>query len=160
MAIRDLLSADPAFREARVIFAYLPLPAEPDLTPLHADTSGKMWAYPRVTSDDRLVFHAMHRIDDASRGVHGILEPDPLRHEEIPVTSADLILVPGVGFDPATRARLGRGKGHYDRFLAEALTSPNPPSLVGVAFSVQLAEVNTEDHDVPMDRIVTDEGWA
>ena len=158
-AIREFLRDDPDFRSARVVFSYLPLPTEPDLAPLLAETSGKTWAFPRVTIEDRLAFHLMDRTSDGNRGGHGIHEPDPLRHDEIAAGKADLILIPGVGFDSTTLARLGRGKGHYDRFLAEALASPKPPRLVGVAFSLQLADVATESHDVPMDRILTDQGW-
>ena len=155
----EALASDPHFLESRVIFAFLPLPGEPDLKPLARSVPGQVWAFPRVTREDRLVFHRMDRIAEGTPGDFGILEPDPARHPEVSPLSADLILVPGVGFDPSNRARLGRGKGHYDRFLAPCLASPKRPHLIGVAFSVQLETIPSEVHDVPMDRLLTDEGW-
>ncbi len=158
--IRDLLEDDPAFRAARTIFSYLALASEPDLVPLVAAHPEKRWAFPRVTQEDRLVFHEMADPREGLAGPHLIVEPDPEKHPEVAPEKADLILVPGVGFDPATGARLGRGKGHYDRFLASALAHGKPPRLVGVAFSTQLAGLVEEAHDIPMHRILTDAGWS
>jgi 5-formyltetrahydrofolate cyclo-ligase len=61
------------------------------------------------------------------------------------------ILVPGVGFD-LNGARLGRGKGYFDRYLEEssALT-------VGLAWSQQIKEkIPVESHDHHMDFIITE----
>ncbi len=61
------------------------------------------------------------------------------------------ILVPGVGFD-LSGARLGRGKGFYDRFLE------NSGALrIGIAWSGQLKEkIPVESHDCHMDFIITE----
>src|SRR5690606_19731479 len=136
------------------VFSYLALASEPDLAPLVASHPGKRWAFPRVTGEDRLVFHAMGGVGEASAGPCGIPSPDAARHPAVPGEEAVLILVPGVGLDPATGTRLGRGKGHYDRFLAAALARGHPPQLVGVAFSTQLAGLVEEAHDIPMHRIL------
>ena len=62
----------------------------------------------------------------------------------------DLILVPGLAFDKSG-ARLGRGRGFYDRFLA-GITG----FRVGVCFDWQLVEsVPVEAHDIRMDAVVT-----
>lgn len=62
------------------------------------------------------------------------------------------ILVPGRAFD-ASGARLGRGKGHYDRFLGAA-----PDALrVAVAYEAQVVDaVPVEAHDLPVDVVVTE----
>ncbi len=159
-AIRAALRRDRAFLTARTVFAYLALPGEPDLAPLVGAVAGQRWAFARVVSADRLDFHLLEDPAEARPGELGISEPDPARHPRIEAAEADLVLVPGVGFDPAGRNRLGRGKGYYDRFLQAALDASATTELVGVAFSEQLGPVPAEAHDIPMHRILTDLGWA
>lgn len=155
-AIRDWLSDDPQFQRAQTVFAFLNLPGEPHLDPLVEAFPGKRWGFSRVSEDDRIVFHRMEQLDEAVLGNSGIREPDPARHPEVSPSDADLFLIPGVGFDPSTRSRIGRGRGHYDRYLSGV---ENESSLIGVAFSVQFIELETEAHDVPMDRLVSETGW-
>lgn len=90
-------------------------------------------------------------------GMYGILEPqESLRHlseHRVDVEELDLIMVPGVAFSHQG-ARIGHGKGYYDRLLQNA--RPETP-LVGLAFECQLFEtVPVAEHDVWMDRIVTE----
>ncbi len=61
----------------------------------------------------------------------GVLEPDPLLCPKASLSEIDSILVPGLGFDKGL-FRLGYGKGHYDRFLAQ-----NKLSTIGVGFLEQ-----------------------
>ncbi|HRQ88184.1 MAG TPA: 5-formyltetrahydrofolate cyclo-ligase [Bacteroidia bacterium] len=156
------LMLDSAFRQARRVFAYLSLPSEPSLEPLVGVITGQTWAFPRVTDEGLLVFHEMAAADlgSSSAGSLGIREPAPTLHPACGIGQADLILVPGVGFDPVSHARLGRGKGHYDRYLQQAVDLETPPQIVGIAFDVQLAPLAAEPHDIPMHRILTDRGWC
>jgi 5-formyltetrahydrofolate cyclo-ligase len=72
----------------------------------------------------------------------------------------ELVVVPALMFAPATLARLGRGKGFYDRFLARldaarARQGLPPAFKLGVGFDEQMAEsVPAEEHDIRMDAIV------
>lgn len=68
------------------------------------------------------------------------------------VVEPEWLLVPGVGFD-LSGARLGRGKGFYDRYLE------NKDVLkIGLAWSEQLVEkIPMEQHDCRMDFIITEE---
>ena len=50
------------------------------------------------------------------------------------LASLELALIPGLAFDLAGN-RLGRGGGHYDRFLA---TLPPHTLTMGVAFDAQI----------------------
>lgn len=60
-------------------------------------------------------------------------------------------LVPGVGFD-LNGARLGRGKGFYDRYL-----ETRNVLKIGVAWSEQLVtKIPIEQHDAHMDFIITE----
>ena len=62
-------------------------------------------------------------------------------------------MVPGTGFD-LRGARMGQGKGYYDRLLANA--RPDAP-LVGVAFDCQVFdEIPVATHDVFMDAVLTE----
>lgn len=63
----------------------------------------------------------------------------------------ELIVVPGVAFDRRGN-RVGRGKGFYDRLLAETRAT-----TVGVGYDFQLVdEVPAEPHDAPLDVIITE----
>ena len=71
---------------------------------------------------------------------------------EIP-DNFDVIIVPMLGFDERLH-RIGYGGGYYDRFLAE-----QPKAIkIGVCYeSGFIRDLPTEDHDIPMDIIVTEE---
>jgi 5-formyltetrahydrofolate cyclo-ligase len=118
----------------------------------------------RITRDGHLHFHLVDSDEHLHAGSHGILEPDPEHCEPVDADDIDLLLVPGVGFDPKTFARLGRGKGHYDRFLEglrQRFTAARLPApvVLGVAYQCQLVDVPAEPHDQPMDGIVTDKAF-
>lgn len=53
----------------------------------------------------------------------------------------DLIIVPGLGFT-ADGKRLGRGKGYYDRSIAQYTTKYSPDNLktIGLAFGQQICQ--------------------
>ena len=63
-------------------------------------------------------------------------------------------MVPGVGFDQRG-ARMGHGKGYYDKLLEHA--RPDTP-LIALAFECQLfEEIPVAEHDVFMDAIITED---
>lgn len=158
-AICDLLARDPAFLAAETVFSFLPLPSEPDLRPLLERYPEKLWGLPRVTDGEWMRFHHLASADEAIAGVHGIREPDPMVHPVIEESRVDLVLVPGLGFDPRTHARIGRGRGYYDRFLSR-FRGGRRPEVIGISFACQLTPLEPEDHDVPVQRIATERGWA
>lgn len=62
----------------------------------------------------------------------------------------ELIVVPAVAYDRRGN-RLGRGKGFYDRLLATTRAAK-----IGVGYEFQLLdELPAEEHDVPMDMVIT-----
>lgn len=145
-AVMDKIAALDAFRRAKTVLAYWPLPGEVDTTSLV--TSGqKRFILPVVDGDDLI----LKQYDPArmAPGAFGILEPTAdavtVQPEEI-----DFAIIPGVAFDPEG-GRLGRGRGFYDRLLP-ALRCPK----AGVAFPFQMIDrIPTDPWDIPMDIVVT-----
>lgn len=82
-------------------------------------------------------------------GAFRIEEPDG--DETVDIDAIDLVIVPAVAYDRRGN-RIGRGKGYYDRLLgsSKAIT-------IGVCYSFQLFdEFEAEEHDIPVDFVVTD----
>jgi len=107
--------------------------------------------------DNRLELFLLESMDELCPGTYGIPEPKvelrALARKRVDVGRLDLVMVPGVAFD-RRGARLGHGKGYYDRLLAGVRTDT---LLVGLAFECQVfAEIPTEPHDVYMGRVVTE----
>jgi 5-formyltetrahydrofolate cyclo-ligase len=144
------------WHQAKSVLCFSPLAGEPDITPLldEALRSKKMVALPRFDSAANGYSAAcIAQRSELVSAKFGALEPAagcPL----VPLNQLDLVLVPGVAFDFAGR-RLGRGKGFYDRLLAEVRGHK-----CGVAFDEQIvAEVPEEPHDVRVDSILTPTRW-
>jgi 5-formyltetrahydrofolate cyclo-ligase len=88
---------------------------------------------------------------DLVAGALGGREPPPSA-PAVPPAEIDLVLVPGVGFDPSGR-RIGRGRGHYDATLAALPRA----TAVGLAFEAQVVpEVPAEAHDARLAAVVTE----
>ena len=136
------------------------MPSEPDLSKLFHDHEDKIWGFSRIGRDARISFYHVQTSDVLLEGAFGFLEPDPERCPILPVSEPDLILVPGIGFDPGNLARVGRGKGHYDRYLQSISSSEAQASIFGVCFSIQCTNLIPDSHDMPMSAIYTELGRA
>lgn len=149
---RNLMS-QPFWRNAKSILAFVPTRTEPDIweAVLDALTAGKRVHLLRYVpgTDGYEACAVRDPGTDLRPGPYGIPEP-AAGCPAVDLKHLDLILVPGVGFSPSG-IRLGRGKGYYDRLLAEA-----PACKCGVAFDQQvISELPTEQHDVRLDFLVT-----
>lgn len=148
--------ARPLWQNFRAVLFFAPLPDEPDLTPLldAAWREGKTVTLPRYDSATGQYFAAVIRsAADLSPGRFGVLEPAS-NCPSHSLNQLDLAFVPGVAF-ALNGARLGRGKGFYDRLLTGVRGHK-----CGVAYEVQVvAEVPEEPHDVRVDSILTPAGW-
>lgn len=84
----------------------------------------------------------------------GIPEPGPDAEKAQPEELRSAVwLIPGVSFD-AEKMRLGRGKGVYDRLLADGCHC-----TIGVFYECQKCQkIPSERHDCSLDRIVTEQG--
>ncbi|AFI83259.1 5-formyltetrahydrofolate cyclo-ligase [Methylophaga nitratireducenticrescens] len=73
--------------------------------------------------------------------------------QNTPIVEPDVLIIPLVGFDKDLH-RLGNGGGFYDRTLAVS----EKPLYIGVGFQWMLLEsIDPQPHDIPMDKIVTEE---
>jgi len=142
--ISHRLAESAIWQNSRVIYAYHPLPSEPDWQ-LAAPPGGRIVAFPRIDGD-RMDFLIPRKF---ALGGLGIQEPS----EGDIAPPPDLILVPGMAFD-LSGGRLGRGKGHYDRWL---ISHPGVPRL-GFCFECQIFEaIPLEDHDLKVDAVITEQ---
>jgi len=154
---RALLAMQAVWREARAVLFYAPLPDELDLWPLllEALKGGRQIALPRYLPAAGEYGAALlaDPARDLAPGKMGI--PEPVSHCPIfPLNRLDLVLAPGVGFDPHGR-RLGRGKGYYDRLLAQV-----GGVRCGVALDAQVVPaLPAEPHDQMLDCILTPTRW-
>jgi 5-formyltetrahydrofolate cyclo-ligase len=144
---------EPQLQSARTILFFAPLPDEPDVWPLLEKylRTKKICALAAFNSTAQI--YSARRVQnlmmDLAVGKFGIREPSA-GCPEIPPGDLDLTLVPGVAFDLSGH-RLGRGKGFYDRLLANVRGIK-----CGVAFDEQIVKaVPAETHDIRMDFILT-----
>ena len=141
-----------ARRGARVIAGYAALGDEADPAELLAAWSDAEVVYPRVEGPELRWLRCPPSALVA--GSFGVREP-PADAPEVAPEAIDLFLVPGLGFT-AEGARIGYGKGFYDRALAAA--RPDAVRL-GIAFEVQIVKaLPTEPHDRFMHGLLTDAG--
>ena len=155
--ICERLREQEVWSSAQSILFYAPMPEEPDLHPLlaHALAEEKAVILPRYSSRDGVYVACLVRDleKQLQPGTFGIREP-AIECPIFDLKKLDLILVPGVGF-ALTGFRLGRGKGYYDRLLAQV-----SGFKCGIAFDWQVAvEVPAESHDIRLDCILTPTRW-
>ena len=155
--IQLLLKNQDLWRGMRSILLYAPLADEPDLLPLVDElvSSGKVVTLPRYFEEHGRYFacEVTGRAGDLTPGTFGVREPSASR-PIFNLNRLDFVLVPGIGFT-LDGWRLGRGKGFYDRLLAEARGFK-----CGVCFDWQLTdEIPVEPHDVRLDCILTPTRW-
>ena len=141
------------WRDADAILFYAPLADEVDVWPLLAVAlaKGKMIALPRFRANQDAYEACLltNLSQDLRPGNFGVREPSD-RCPVIPINQLDLVLVPGVAF-AVDGHRLGRGKGYYDRLLANVRGAK-----CGLAFEQQVVtEIPAEPHDRILDYIVT-----
>ena len=122
-------------RDYQRIGCYVPSPTEVDIRTaiMHWSREKRVITIPQVAEDQSMSF----------RDLSGRITP------------VDVVIVPGIAFDQE-RYRLGRGKGCYDRWIAE---NPDVPTI-GVAFDVQLVEsLPHEAHDCKVSMLIHAGGY-
>ncbi|EPR14082.1 5-formyltetrahydrofolate cyclo-ligase [Ruminiclostridium papyrosolvens] len=119
-------------------------------------SQGKQICVPRVVKAKGKSMEAVKisSLEELEPGTYGVLEPTSGHKNTVSPDLINVIIVPGCAFD-LHRNRMGYGAGYYDRFLD--LISDNCLK-VGVAFDFQImGEIPCDEHDIPMDIIITEE---
>jgi 5-formyltetrahydrofolate cyclo-ligase len=154
-------AAHPAFRKAKRVALFAPLPSEPDIHPLieEAWAEKKRVALPFMLerrTKPELNWHEVTSWEEVvARGPMGLREPDPVRCALVAPAEIDCVFVPGLAFDEEGH-RLGRGGGFYDAFLGHA---PGKLACIGLFFAAQqVKRVPREAHDYALKAVITEEG--
>ena len=110
----------------------------------------KIMAMPQVDQDGTMIFRQVNGDTVFRKSRFGVHEPDT--GSCVKPTDSTVVLVPGACFSE-NGYRIGYGGGYYDRYLH---THPKGMTI-GVCYDFQLREeVPVEDHDQPVDMIVTE----
>ena len=140
---------------ADAVLLFYPIKKEPDLRELvkKLTSCGISVGFPITRKDIvSLDFREVYDVSEMSRGAYGICEPSE-NMPRINITERSLCVVPALAFDRCG-ARLGYGKGYYDRFLSEFCGKS-----AGAIFSDFLVEqLPTDKFDVCVNTIITEGG--
>lgn len=149
----------PEYAAAKTVLYYVDVRSEVRTRPAlpAALTHGKRIVVPWCNDHGELELFHLQDMGELAVGMYKILEPKPelrsLPAKQVDVKSLNLVMVPGVAFD-RRGARMGHGKGYYDKLLEHARADA---PLVALAFECQLfPEIPTQAHDVFMDKIITE----
>ncbi len=132
--------------------AFMPLSNEPNLIDTYKSLSRQIrFAFPRVVGNDIQFFLGAH-FASFQKGEFGIMEPVRDSVERVLASELTGIVVPGLAFD-SSGARLGRGRGFYDRFLKKCSAEK-----IGVCFQTQFLNetLKTQRYDEKIDRLITE----
>ena len=159
-AICEKFTSLPAYTAAKTVMWYVDAGSEVRTrhTLPQALTHGKRVIVPWcVVATNELELFLLEDMSELVEGAYKILEPrQELRElptKKVNPEELDLVMVPGTAFD-LRGARMGQGKGYYDRLLSNA--RPDAP-LVALAFDCQIFdEIPVAAHDVFMDAILTE----
>ncbi len=133
---------------------------EVDLSQFISNQIEKREVYlPRSSADFKMTFVSIGKdwLEQVEQGRYGIPEPrlssGKIFQPEDP--SRVLVLVPGLAFDRMGN-RIGRGKGYYDRFLAQS--GLKGAIRIGIMWEIQFLEsIPAEAHDIPMDWLCSED---
>lgn len=148
------------YQKAQIVYAYMALPDEVDLSVLIDDAlcKNKTVFVPKVVPNSNKMIFFDYSKCQFENGSFGILEPktDDIKEEKIAGDQTAIFLVPGRVFGEDGE-RIGRGKGFYDIYLNDFLKTQKKSVLVaGVCFPIQIGkQVPTTEHDIKMDQIFT-----
>ena len=176
-AIRERVFVHQAYREARIILAYVSYRSEVDTSEMirQALADGKYVFVPKVSGPE-MEFWQITSPADLHRGYKGI--PEPAAQVSFPEWRKQAVCrigssyqktqykammwMPGAVFD-RKRHRIGYGRGFYDRYLGRLYGEAGERKMLlttaALAYLCQLVEeLPCEAHDVKPDLVITEAG--
>jgi 5-formyltetrahydrofolate cyclo-ligase len=153
-AIFERLTALNIFKEARTISCFVSDPErfEIDTTAILDKilSNSKSLYVPVMRQKGSMQMAKINSLHELSPNKWGILEP---KKPVYSIQQPELVIVPMLASDQR-KQRLGFGMGYYDRYL-QANASALRVGLVYESFIFK--QLPSEDHDIPMHIIITDE---
>ncbi len=142
----------PFYQEAKTIATYLSFPHEFQTQELieRALKDGKKVLIPKTYPKGRMEFVVYHP-QQLVKTSFGLLEPQG-DLEVVEPSQIDLIHVPGLAFT-TEGYRIGYGGGYYDRYLEHFAGH-----TMSTIYPCQVQEFNSENHDIPVQEVLIDEG--
>ena len=151
-ALTDQFLKHPFYQEAKVIATYLSFPHEFQTQELieQALKDGKKVLIPKTYPRGRMDF-VVYNPQQLVKTSFGLLEPQG-DLEVVDASQIDLIHVPGLAFT-TEGYRIGYGGGYYDRYL-EHFTG----HTLSTIYPCQIQDFIPENHDIPVQEVLIDEG--
>ena len=151
LSIRKNLESIKEYSNAKTVMYYVSFDSEVDTHDLIRNSLGKKTVIVPKVEYGKIEPSLIIAFDNLiAAQPFGILEPIEIM--KIANKNIDAVIVPGIAFD-MEGYRIGYGMGYYDVFLKKV-----PKALkIGLAYELQIVEnIPREDHDVPVDIIVTE----
>ena len=151
-ALTDQFLKHPFCQEAKVIATYLSFPHEFQTQELieQALRDGKKVLIPKTYPKGRMDF-VVYNPQQLVKTSFGLLEPQG-DLEVVDASQIDLIHVPGLAFT-TEGYRIGYGGGYYDRYLEHF-----PGHTLSTVYPCQIQDFIPENHDIPVQEVLIDEG--
>ena len=151
-ALTEGLLQHPFYQEANTIATYLSFPHEFQTQELieQALKDGKKVLIPKTYPKGRMDF-VVYDPQQLVKTSFGLLEPQG-DLEVVDASQIDLIHVPGLAFT-TEGYRIGYGGGYYDRYLKHF-----SGHTLSTVYHYQVQEFIPENHDIPVEEVLIDEG--
>ena len=151
-ALTERLLHHPFYQEAKVIATYLSFPHEFQTQELIEQVlkDGKKVLIPKTYPKGRMEF-VVYNPQQLVKTSFGLLEPQG-ELEVVEASQIDLIHVPGLTFT-MQGYRIGYGGGYYDRYLEHF-----SGHTLSTIYPCQVQDFITENHDIPVQEVLIDEG--
>lgn len=153
--ICDRVTADADYQQARVVFCFVGVGAEPDTRAILEDAlrSRKRLCVPRCIDKTTMEAVEIHNCDeDLERGFYGLLEPKE-GLASVPREEIEFGVIPCVSCDYDGN-RLGHGRGYYDRYL-EGMDFPCA-LICFEKMTCGSGVIPVDEHDRKIARVITD----
>ena len=154
--VTELFTAQPFYRDAQVLYAYLTFNQELRTDGLirRAWADGKRVAVPRVLGKGVMEFYYIDSFDGFIISSFGVPEP-PEDPEKLADEKDVLLLMPGLAFDRAHN-RVGYGGGFYDRYLERKQAEGARFFKPALAYDFQIVDsIPANDFDIRVDAVLT-----
>ena len=123
------------YQSAKIIAVYRAIKSEPDLADFIA----------RATNDGKIICYP-------TGWKTGVMHMSAEDNQIIGPSKIDILIIPCVAYDPKTKVRLGRGGGHYDRYVEKC---PNAFKILVANEQDAIKNLPQEPHDLIADLVIT-----